>query len=62
MNIVKAYWREWNPARLRRLLLLKDQQIANNANGWANTFRELTEANARIKELEAKLIGKNDGD
>jgi hypothetical protein len=36
----------WNPARLRRLLLIKDQQIANANNGWANTHMEL----AKLKE------------
>ena len=55
MNIVKSYWRAWNPARLRRLLLLKDQQIANLNNGWGNMHTELLMAKDKCKELEAEI-------
>jgi hypothetical protein len=55
MNIVKSYWRAWNPARLRRLLLLKDQQIANVNNGWGNMHTELLIAKDKCKELEAEI-------
>jgi hypothetical protein len=55
MNIVKSYWLAWNPARLRRLLLLKDQQIANCNNGWGNMHTELLIAKDKCKELEAEI-------
>jgi hypothetical protein len=55
MNIVKSYWLAWNPARLRRLLLLKDQQIANVNNGWGNMHTELLIAKDKCKELEAEI-------
>ena len=55
MNIVKSYWRAWNPARLRRLLLLKDQQIANVNNGWGNMHTELLIVKDKCKELEAEI-------
>jgi hypothetical protein len=55
MNIVKSYWLAWNPARLRRLLLLKDQQIANCNNGWGNMHTELLIANDKCKDLEAEI-------
>jgi hypothetical protein len=55
MNIVKSYWLAWNPARLRRLLLLKDQQIANCNNGWGNMHTELLIAKDKCKDLEAEI-------
>jgi hypothetical protein len=55
MNVVKSYWLAWNPARLRRLLLLKDQQIANVNNGWGNMHTELLIAKEKCKELETEL-------
>ena len=55
MNIVKSYWRAWNPARLRRLLLLKDQQIANCNNGWGNMHTELLVMKDKCKDLEAEI-------
>jgi hypothetical protein len=55
MNIVKSYWQAWNPARLRRLLILKDQQIANVNNGWGNMHTELLIAKDKCKELEAEI-------
>jgi hypothetical protein len=55
MNIVKSYWLAWNPARLRRLLSLKDQQIANVNNGWGNMHTELLIAKDKCKELEAEV-------
>jgi hypothetical protein len=55
VNIVKSYWLAWNPARLRRLLLLKDQQIANCNNGWGNMHTELLIAKDKCKELEAEI-------
>jgi hypothetical protein len=55
MNIVKSYWLAWNPARLRRLLLLKDQQIANCNNGWGNMHTELLIAKDKCKCLEAEI-------
>ena len=55
MNIVKSYWLAWNPARLRRLLLLKDQQIANCNNGWGNMHTELLIAKDKCKDLEAEV-------
>jgi hypothetical protein len=55
MNLVKSYWLAWNPARLRRLLLLKDQQIANLNNGWGNMHTELLMAKDKCKELEAEI-------
>ena len=55
MNIVKSYWRAWNPARLRRLLLLKDQQIANCNNGWGNMHTELLIMKDKCKHLEAEV-------
>ena len=55
MNIVKSYWRAWNPARLRRLLLLKDQQIANCNNGWGNMHTELLIMKDKCQHLEAEL-------
>jgi hypothetical protein len=55
MNIVKSYWLAWNPARLRRLLLLKDQQIANCNNGWGNMHTELLIAKDKCKHLEAEI-------
>jgi hypothetical protein len=55
MNIVKSYWLAWNPARLRRLLLLKDQQIANCNNGWGNMHTELLIAKDKIQHLESEV-------
>ena len=55
MNIVKSYWLAWNPARLRRLLLLKDQQIANCNNAWGNMHTELLIAKDKCKDLEAEI-------
>ena len=55
MNIVKSYWLAWNPARLRRLLLLKDQQIANCNNGWGNMHTELLIMKDKCKDLEAEV-------
>lgn len=55
MNIVKSYWRTWNPARLQRLLLLKDQQIANCNNGWGNMHAELVMMKDKCKDLEAEI-------
>ena len=55
MNIVKSYWLAWNPTRLRRLLLLKDQQIANCNNGWGNMHTELLIAKDKCKDLEAEI-------
>ena len=55
MNIVKSYWLACNPARLRRLLLLKDQQIANCNNGWGNMHTELLIMKDKCKHLEAEL-------
>ena len=55
MNIVKSYWLAWNPARLRRLLLLKDQQIANCNNGWGNMHTELVIMKDKCKDLEAEI-------
>jgi hypothetical protein len=55
MKIVKSYWQAWNPARLRRLLSLKDQQIANCNNGWGNMHTELLIAKDKCKELEAEI-------
>ena len=55
MNIVKSYWLAWNPARLRRLLLLKDQQIANCNNGWGNMHTELLVMKEKCKHLEAEV-------
>jgi hypothetical protein len=55
VNIVKSYWLAWNPARLRRLLKLKDQQIANVNNGWGNMHTELLIAKDKCKDLEAEI-------
>lgn len=55
MNIVKSYWQAWNPARLRRLLILKDQQIANVNNGWGNMHTELLTVKDKCKHLEAEI-------
>ena len=55
MNIVKSYWRAWNPASLRRLLLLKDQQIANCNNGWGNMHTELLIMKDKCKHLESEV-------
>ena len=55
MNIVKSYWMAWNPARLRRLLLLKDQQLANVNNGWGNMHTELVIAKDKCKQLETEI-------
>jgi hypothetical protein len=55
MNIVKSYWLAWNPARLRRSLLLKDQQIANCNNGWGNMHTELLIAKDKCKDLKAEI-------
>ena len=50
---IKTFWREWNPARNRRLLLLKEQQLSNSQNGWGNTHYELLDARKEIKRLGA---------
>jgi hypothetical protein len=55
MNIVKSYWRAWNPARLRRLNSLKDYQLANVNNGWSNMHRELVACREKCKELETEI-------
>ena len=38
---LREVWRDWNPKRLRRLLKQAQGAIDANANGWANTHREL---------------------
>jgi hypothetical protein len=55
VNIVKSYWQAWNPARLRRLLILKDQQIANVNNGWGNMHTELLTVKDKCKHLESEV-------
>jgi hypothetical protein len=55
MNVVKSYWQAWNPARLRRLLILKDYQIANVNNSWGNMHTELLIAKDKCKELEVEI-------
>jgi hypothetical protein len=48
---LRQLWWDWNPVRLRRLLVMKDGQINANANLAANYYRQLLEAKRQIDVL-----------
>jgi hypothetical protein len=50
-QIIKFQIMELNPFRLKRLLLLKEQQLANVNNGWGNTHYELLDARKEMARL-----------
>ena len=55
MNIVKSYWRAWNPARLRSLLAMKEGQIMANAKLADHYHRDLLAAKKSLDQANQML-------
>ena len=48
---LRQLWLDWNPKRLRRLLVFKNAQIDANANLAANYYQQLLQARKEIDIL-----------
>ena len=55
MYVIKSYWRAWQPVRLRRLLAIKEQQLARSNDGWSKMNNELLTVKEKCKHLEAEV-------
>jgi len=55
MMRLREWWWDWNPKRLRRLLVQAKLATDNNAYGWANTHQELLRVNAELMLANKEL-------
>ena len=52
---LRQLWWDWNPARLRRLLSLKDGQINANTNLAANYYQDMVNAKLSLDKANQML-------
>jgi hypothetical protein len=52
---LRRLWWDWNPARLRRLLAMKDGQINANANLAAHYHREMLTLKKSVEQVNQML-------